>query len=98
MNELNHIADEAVDLLNSIRIDFEKLQERKRELYPLLPDAQFARLLGVTPATYSDYKNKKAATPSLKVGLKAALVLRFDLRDLVPEAGEIENFFAQNLR
>src|SRR5262245_15413575 len=98
MSELNHIADEAIDLLNSIRIDFEKLQERKRELYPLLPDAQFARLLGVAPTTYSDYKNKKAATPSLKVGLKAALILRFDLRELVPEAGEIENFFARRLR
>jgi transcriptional regulator with XRE-family HTH domain len=98
MSELNYIADEAVNLLDSIRIDFEKLQERKRELYPLLPDAQFARLLGITPATYSDYKNKKAATPSLRVGLKAALVLRFDLRELVPQAGEIETFFARNLR
>jgi transcriptional regulator with XRE-family HTH domain len=98
MSELNYIDDEAVDLLDSIRIDFEKLQERKRELYPLLPDAQFAKLLGVTPGTYSDYKNKKAATPSLRVGLKAALVLRFDLRELVPQAVEIETFFARNLR
>src|SRR5262245_18415821 len=98
MNELNHIADRTVNLLDSIRIDFERLQERKRELYPLLPDAQFARLLGITPATYSDYKNKNAAIPSLRVGLNAALVLSFDLRELVPQAGEIETFCALNLR
>lgn len=92
------IIEQAVELLDSISIDFERLQERKRKLYPQLSDAQFARILGITPATYSDYKNKKAATPSLKVGLKAALALKLDLRKLVPQADQIEIFFAQNLR
>lgn len=96
--ESKDVLEQASSLLDSIEIDFEKLQARKREVFPLLPDSQFAKLLGITPTTYSDYKNKKAATPSLKVGLKAALVLGLDLRSLVPQYPQIEDFFSQNLR
>ncbi len=96
--DIDHFIEKASDLLDSIEIEFGSLQEKKRQLYPALSDAQFARLLGVTPATYSDYKTKKAATPSLKVGLKAAFALGLDLRNMVPDAAKIEDFFAENLR
>ena len=88
----------AMEILDQVQVEFTVVQERKEAMYPSLSDAQFARLLGITPATYNDYKSKKAATPSLKVGLKAAFALELDLRSLVSEAEKIKVFFNQNLR
>lgn len=85
--------------LTLIQIDWNRLQKRKQKLYPQMTDSEFAELIGVTPATYSDYKStKKAALPSLKVALVASFALRLDLRNLVSNAEEIKHFFAENIR
>lgn len=89
---------QAFALLESIEIDMDRLQAEKQKKFPHLTDAQFAELLGVKPATYSDYKNSKQAKPSLQVAIRAALILDFDLRRLVPQADMLTQFFSQNLR
>ena len=88
---------QAFALLDSIEIDMHQLQREKEKKLPHLSNAQFARLLGVKPATYSDYRNKQAK-PSLSVAIRAALILDFDLRLLVPQADTLITFFSQNLR
>lgn len=94
----NGILDQASALLASVEIDIGRLQAEKEKRFPNLTDAEFARLLGVKPATYSDYKNSKQATPSLHVAIRAALALGLDLRHLVPQTPNIEEFFSANLR
>jgi transcriptional regulator with XRE-family HTH domain len=89
---------QAFALLDSIQIDMDRLQAEKQRKLPHLTDAQFAELLGVKPATYSDYKNSKQAKPSLQVAIRASLLLDFDLRLLVPQAAALTEFFSQNLR
>src|SRR5262245_37896846 len=75
---------QAIALLDSIEIDMDRLQAEKQKKLPPLTNTQFAELLGVKTATYSDYKNSKQAKPSLPVALRAALILDFDLRLVVP--------------
>jgi|SRR5882672_8646838 len=89
---------QAFALLETIEIDMDRLQQEKERKFPHLTDTQFAELIGVKPATYSDYRNSKQAKPSLRVAIRAALVLDFDLRYLVPQADALTQFFSQNLR
>lgn len=89
---------QAFALLDSIEIDMDRLQQEKEKKFPHLTDTQFAELLGVKPTTYSDYRNSKQAKPSLRVAIRAALILDFDLRCLVPQADALMHFFSQNIR
>lgn len=94
----NQFSERAFALLDSIEIDMGRLHEEKQKKFPHLTDTQFAELLGVKPATYSDYKNSKQAKPSLPVAIRAALILDFDLRRLVPQADTLTQFFSKNIR
>jgi len=73
-----------------LQIDVSVLMRRKEEQFPLVQDKDFASWLGVTPSTFSDYKNTRKTMPSLPVALRAAIILNMDLRDLVINPDQIK--------
>lgn len=88
--------DRPVDLL---QINMAIVQTRKEKMFPDLSDADFAAMIGVTPATFCDYKSEtKKALPSLPVALAMALLLKLDLRKLVANADEIVNRLKQKAK
>ena len=79
-----------------LEINMQVVQRRKERMYPDLSDADFAAMVGVTPATFCDYKSEtKKALPSLPVALAMALLLKLDLRKLVANADDIVNHLKQ---
>lgn len=82
-----------------LQINMQFVQRRKEKLYPDLSDADFAAMIGITPATFCDYKSEtKKALPSLPVALAMALLLKFDLRKLVANTDEIVSRLKENAK
>jgi transcriptional regulator with XRE-family HTH domain len=80
-----------------VTINFQPVDMARRERFPSLTDEQFAKMLGITPATYSDYKNR-GTVPSLEVAVTAAIALDLDLRVLASERASVDSFFSSQLR
>jgi len=65
-----------------VQIDVTSLFAAFKEKYPTLNKRDFAEILGIESGTLSDYTGQKKAIPSLKVAIKAAIIVDADLRDL----------------
>ena len=78
-----------------VTINFQPVDTARRERFPSLTDERFAKMLGITPATYSDYKNR-GTVPSLEIALTAAIALDLDLRVLVSERAVVDSFFSDS--
>lgn len=90
------IVQQYAELLNKVEVDISVLQDEKNSKLPHLTNADFAKIIGIEPTTFCDYKSSnKKATPSLLVTLKASLILRMDMRKLVSNWADIEKEFAQ---
>ena len=90
---------QAAELLKNVGVDFSLVQKEKNAKLPGLSDADFAKIIGVNPSTFCDYKNpSKNASPSLIVAVRASLALQTDWKKFVPDWEEIEKTFVEIIR